>query len=200
MFEAEQQAVEKNIQAYCTQHGLPEPGLLQWSPIPFSGEWGISTSFFQLAALEARQGRGKGIPVPARQESPGVAELIGTLPGFARVEAVKGYLNLYFSTSEYARRVVDTVLLQGDDFGRGAPKGERVMVEYAQPNTHHSFHIGHSRNALLGEAFARLVEFAGFETIRASYPGDVGLGVITVALTRNQRPGTAGRARAANGR
>ena len=54
------------------------------------------------------------------------------------------------------------------------------MVEYAQPNTHHSFHIGHARNTILGEALARLTEFAGFETIRASYPGDLGLGVITV--------------------
>ena len=54
------------------------------------------------------------------------------------------------------------------------------MVEYAQPNTHHSFHIGHARNTILGEVLARLVEFAGYKTIRASYPGDLGLGVITV--------------------
>ncbi|NJD60055.1 MAG: arginine--tRNA ligase, partial [Anaerolineae bacterium] len=50
----------------------------------------------------------------------------------------------------------------------------------AQPNMLHSFHIGHFRNAVLGEALARLVEFAGFDTIRATYPGDIGLGVITV--------------------
>jgi arginyl-tRNA synthetase len=72
------------------------------------------------------------------------------------------------------------VLANKADFGRGAAKGERVMVEYSQPNTHHSFHIGHARNTILGESLARLVEFAGFETIRASYPGDLGLGVITV--------------------
>jgi arginyl-tRNA synthetase len=53
------------------------------------------------------------------------------------------------------------------------------MVEYAQPNTHHSFHIGHARNTILGEVLARLVEFAGFETIRATYPGDMGLSVMT---------------------
>ncbi|MEK7277881.1 MAG: arginine--tRNA ligase, partial [Chloroflexota bacterium] len=41
------------------------------------------------------------------------------------------------------------------------------------------FHIGHARNAILGEALARLVEFAGFDTVRASYPGDMGLTVIT---------------------
>jgi arginyl-tRNA synthetase len=182
MFEAEQQAVEKSIQAYCAQNGLPEAALLQWTPIPFSGEWGISTSFFQLAALEARQGNGKGIPVPQRAQeiAADMAAHLGTPAGFAHVEAVKGYLNLYFATAAYARRVVDRVLSQRNDFGRGVPKGERVMVEYAQPNTHHSFHIGHARNALLGEALSRLVEFAGFETIRASYPGDIGLGVITV--------------------
>jgi len=93
---------------------------------------------------------------------------------------VKGYLNVYFKTSEYAQRVVDEVLNGGADFGRGAAKSETVMVEYAQPNTHHSFHIGHARNTILGEVLARLVEFAGYKTIRASYPGDLGLGVITV--------------------
>jgi arginyl-tRNA synthetase len=182
MFETEQQTVEANIRTYCAQNGLPEPGALQWTAIPFSGDWGISTSFFQLAALEARSGLSKGQPVPQRAQeiAAGVAASLGTLPGFARVEAVKGYLNLYFSTVDYTRRVVDTVLAQGSDFGRGAPKAERVMVEYAQPNTHHSFHIGHSRNALLGESLARIVQYAGFETIRASYPGDIGLGVITV--------------------
>jgi arginyl-tRNA synthetase len=75
---------------------------------------------------------------------------------------------------------VDEVLASRADFGRGAKKNERVMVEYAQPNTHHSFHIGHARTTLLGESLARIVEFAGFETIRASYPGDIGLGVITI--------------------
>jgi len=53
-------------------------------------------------------------------------------------------------------------------------------VEYAQPNMLHSFHIGHSRTTLLGESLARIAEFAGFDTIRATYPGDMGLGVITV--------------------
>jgi len=183
MFGVEQKSIEAAIRSYCIQHQLPDPSSIQWSPIPFSGEWGISTSFFQLAAQEARAGGpGPRLPVPQRAQviATEVAVQLGTPPGFARVEAMKGYLNLYFSTAEFARRVVNAVLDQGVDFGRGIPKGERVMVEYAQPNTHHSFHIGHYRNAILGEALARLVEFAGFETIRASYPGDIGLGVITV--------------------
>ena len=98
----------------------------------------------------------------------------------SRVEALRGYLNLYYDTGDFARQVVDAALQAGPDFGRGPAQTERVMVEYAQPNTHHSFHIGHYRNTILGEALSRIVQFAGFETIRASYPGDIGLGVITV--------------------
>ena len=181
MFEVEQQAIEAKIRAYCEQNGIPATEL-KWAAIPFGGEWGISVSFFQMASNEAKAGSGKGVPVPQRaaELAEAVRAYIGTVPSISRIEAVKGYLNLYFSTPEYAARVVNTVLAQGTQFGAGMPKGERVMVEYAQPNTHHSFHIGHARNTMLGESLARIVQFAGYETIRASYPGDIGLGVITV--------------------
>ena len=181
MFEQEQRNIEEKIKAYCAANEIPLAPL-KWTAIPFSGEWGMATSFFQTAADEARAGKGKKMPVPQRAQE--IAEQvkaeIGVIEGISRVEAVKGYLNLYFTTSEYARRVVDEALTSGADFGRGKPKNERVMVEFAQPNTHHSFHMGHARNTILGEVLARLVEFAGFDTIRATYPGDMGLGVITV--------------------
>jgi arginyl-tRNA synthetase len=181
MFQNEQQLIEDKIKAYCAANGLPLAEL-KWQPIPFSGEWGVSTSFFQTAANEARAGKGNKVPVPqrAQQIAEQIRAEIGSVPGISRTEAIKGYLNLYFATAEYARRVVEEVLASRSDFGRGAPKSERVMVEYAQPNMLHSFHIGHSRTTLLGESLARIAEFAGFDTIRATYPGDMGLGVITV--------------------
>jgi arginyl-tRNA synthetase len=190
MFQKEQQLIEDKIKAYSSANDIPLAEL-KWQPIPFSGEWGVSTSFFQTAANEARAGKGKKLPVPQRAQEiaeqvkaqiapPGAGGTTGSVPGISRVEAVKGYLNLYFTTSEYARRVVDEVLASRADFGRGAPKTERVMVEYSQPNTHHSIHIGHARTTLLGESLARIVQFAGFDTIRATYPGDIGLGVITI--------------------
>ncbi|HEX8992494.1 MAG TPA: arginine--tRNA ligase, partial [Anaerolineales bacterium] len=185
MFETEQQQIEAGIREYCEQNGIPL-GELKWSRIPFSGEWGISTSFFATAAAEARSGRKQNVPQRAQELADQIRRNLRAISGIARIEAVKGYLNLYFSTAEYARRVVDEVLARGADFGRGAPKTERVMVEYAQPNTHHSFHIGHYRNTMLGEALARLVQFAGFDTIRASYPGDIGLGVITILWAYNK--------------
>ncbi|MFM8320219.1 MAG: arginine--tRNA ligase [Chloroflexota bacterium] len=183
MFDSEIQAITQLIRRYQADHGLPEVEL-QWSPLPFAGEWGIATSFFQLAAQEARSlpvGAPR-TPVPQRAQeiAAAVAAHLGTPEGFSHVEAVKGYLNLYYATPVFSRQVVGSVLAAGKDYGRGERKSERVMVEYAQPNTHHSFHIGHYRNSILGEVLARIVEFAGFETVRASYPGDIGLGVITV--------------------
>lgn len=181
MFKEEQRTIEAKIREFSRQQRIPLADL-KWQPIPFSGEWGISTSFFQTAADEARSGKGPGLPVPqrAQQIAEQVRGQIGSMASISHIEAVKGYLNLYYSNSEFASRVVNTILQQGADFGRGEEKSERVMVEYAQPNTHHSFHIGHARNALLGESLARIMAFNGFETIRASYPGDIGLGVITV--------------------
>ncbi|WKZ35490.1 MAG: arginine--tRNA ligase [Anaerolineales bacterium] len=181
MFQKEQQLIEEKIKKFCKANDIALAEL-KWQSIPFAGEWGFSTSFFQTAANEAKLGRGNKAPVPqkAQEIAEQVKGQLGSVEGISHIEAVKGYLNIYFKTSGYARRVVDEVLSSGMEFGRGEKKSETVMVEYAQPNTHHSFHIGHARNTILGEVLARLVEFAGYKTIRASYPGDLGLSVITV--------------------
>ncbi|GAP14245.1 arginyl-tRNA synthetase [Longilinea arvoryzae] len=178
MFELEQKRIEDQIRAYCADSGLPEPKL-QWSSIPFSGHWGISTSFFQLAAQEAREKGLKGnVGERAQAIASGAAAVLGSPEGFERLEAVRGYLNLYFSTAEYTRRVLDTVLTQGDAFGCGKPKGEQVMVEFSQPNTHKAFHVGHLRSAILGDVLGHILEAAGYDVVRANYPGDIGLHVI----------------------
>jgi arginyl-tRNA synthetase len=70
------------------------------------------------------------------------------------------------------------VLEAGSLFGSGPARGEQVMVEYSQPNTHKAFHVGHLRSAILGEALARILEFSGFKVVRANYIGDIGLHVI----------------------
>lgn len=183
MFLEEQQYVESQIQDYLNQEGLPVSGELKWNPIPFAGEWGISTSFFQVAALEARQekettGKGTNVAQRAQELASDIANHLGIPAGFVRVEAVKGYLNLYYSSGDFSRRVVDTVLEEGQNFGRGKPKGKRVMVEFSQPNTHKAFHVGHLRSAILGDAISRITEFSGLEVVRANYPGDMGLHVI----------------------
>jgi arginyl-tRNA synthetase len=181
MFESDLSLIAQQISAVLKDLDVPDPGAVRWQPVPFAGEWGLGTNAaFQAAAAEARSGKKVAVPARAQELARLLAERVNLPAGFARIVADKAYLNVYFDTPTYAARVVGAALDEGAAFGRGQPKGERVMVEYAQPNTHHSFHIGHTRNALLGESLARIVEFAGFDTVRASYPGDIGLGVITV--------------------
>jgi arginyl-tRNA synthetase len=178
MFAAEQAAIAAQIKAYLTRNGIPDPGEIAWTPIPFSGEWGISTSFFQVAAQEARTGAKVVVPQRAQEIAQGIAGNLGTPPGFQRVEAVMGYLNLYFSAEAYCARVVDTILEAGGDYGSGPDKGEQLMVEFSQPNTHKAFHVGHLRSAILGDAVCRILAFAGYRVVRANYYGDIGLHVI----------------------
>jgi arginyl-tRNA synthetase len=133
MFQVEQQSIEAKIKAFCAGHGIPLAEL-KWVPIPFSGEWGISTSFFLTAADEARSGKKVVVPQRAQEiaeqvrgtflRSPPTGgspskDPVSDVPGISHVEAVKGYLNLYFDTAEYACRVVDTVLEQGVASGPG---------------------------------------------------------------------------------
>lgn len=178
MFTAEKAAVHDRITEFCRANGLPQP-TLTWSQIPFSGEWGIATSLFQLASQEAKAG-GQKINVPQRAAELAeqlAAELQGT-PGFSRIEAVKGYLNLYFSTADFAARVLGAVSQQGSRYGWGEPKQQRVMLEFSQPNTHKAFHVGHLRNMILGASLANIIEAAGYEMVRANYIGDYGKDVM----------------------
>ncbi len=181
MFERDLAGVGEQMTQVLAGLGIPSVGEVKWQPTPFAGEWGQGTNLaFLAAAAEAKSGKKVNVPARAQELARLLAETVKLPEGFGRIIADKAYVNLYFDTASYAGRVVAAAIDQGADFGRGAPKAERVMVEYAQPNTHHSFHIGHARNAILGEALARIAAFAGFQTIRASYPGDIGLGVITV--------------------
>jgi arginyl-tRNA synthetase len=54
-------------------------------------------------------------------------------------------------------------------------KGQKIMFEFAHPNTHKAFHIGHLRNITIGETLSRFYEAVGAKVIRANYQGDVGL-------------------------
>ena len=178
MFEEEKSIIESQIKNIFLSEGIQD-AVFDFRQIPFSGEWGLAIPFFPVAAAEARSGRKVVVPKRAQELAEKVKEsLAGTLPGFSRMEAVSGYLNLYFSTSTFASRVVDTVIAQGTEYGRVPELGKTVMVEYSQPNTHKAFHVGHLRNVILGGSICRILEFAGNDVIRANYLGDIGLHVI----------------------
>ena len=175
MFEAEKLNLLKKIDIFCRENDLPT-GKVEFRSIPFSGEWGIAAPLFALAAADpAKNG-------PVSQHAQALAErlaaFLGSPEGFDRIEAVNGYLNLYYFTQDYAKTVVATVLKQGWGFGSQEKAGKPVMVEYSNPNTHKPLHVGHLRNLILGGAACNILEASGKKVIRANYIGDIGLHVI----------------------
>ena len=177
MFRKEQLQVEDGIKSILKDHGIPLPEKLNWTSVPFAGEWGIATSFFKVAALEAKSGKSVKVPQRAEEIARLVSENLKDQEYFPRVEAAGGYLNLYFDSHLFSSRVVSSIF-ETENFGQGIAKNETLMVEFSQPNTHKAFHVGHFRSAILGDAVCRILEYAGYDVIRANYYGDIGLHVI----------------------
>ncbi len=178
MFEQEKTHTIAKIRDYLRDQGIDNPDLAL-RQIPFSGQWGWAVPLFPVAAAEARSGKKVIVPKRAQDLAEGLKSALEDADlGFSHYEAVNGYLNMYFSTSDYARRVVNQVLKDGESFGCHPASGQRIMVEYSQPNTHKSFHVGHLRNVILGGSICRILEAAGHDVIRANYLGDIGLHVV----------------------
>lgn len=86
-----------------------------------------------------------------------------------------GFINFWLSKQVFLDILVD-INKKKDLFGKSnLLAGKKLMFEYAHPNTHKAFHIGHLRNISTGEALARIADFTGAKVIRVNYQGDVGL-------------------------
>ncbi len=175
MFEAQQRALEQQIRRLLEAEGVPLPERFSYVEIPFRGTWGFGLPMFPLAAAEIRA-KGLKVPVPQRAQelAEKLAEALGTPPGFRQVEAVRGYLNFYLDPYLYSREIIDRVLTEGARYGHHPRRGERVMVEFSQPNTHKALHVGHLRGTILGDVVCRILDAAGYDVIRANYLGDIG--------------------------
>lgn len=105
-------------------------------------------------------------------------ELVGKLgTGDHSIESASAagpYVNLTLRAGDLVNRIVKDVEARGEDFGRSEATKGRLMLEYAQPNTHKEIHVGHLRNLVLGAALVRLLKNDGWETVVSSYHGDVG--------------------------
>jgi len=111
-------------------------------------------------------------PKIAQSLLPQLEELVSQAESLEKVVAVGPYLNFFQATSALANIVTD--ILEGDFLTPTSNHGEKVMIEYSQPNTHKAFHVGHMRNVALGDSLVRLYEYGGFEVTAANYIGDEG--------------------------
>ncbi|MCX6710221.1 MAG: arginine--tRNA ligase [Candidatus Woesearchaeota archaeon] len=91
-----------------------------------------------------------------------------------RVESTGPYLNFFLKKGIFAEKVLKEIIAKGDSYGSGEKKKDKVMVEFSDPNTHKAFHIGHLRNASIGDSLVRVMRFSGYNVTAANYIGDVG--------------------------
>lgn len=85
-----------------------------------------------------------------------------------------GFINFYLSSEFFTESTKQ--ILDNKDFGKNPILlGQKIMVEYTDPNPFKPFHIGHLMTNAIGESIARTIEYSGGEVSRANYQGDVGL-------------------------
>jgi arginyl-tRNA synthetase len=97
-----------------------------------------------------------------------------------------GFINLRLSAAA-KQSVVREVLQAGDAFGSQPPNGRQVMVEFVSANPTGPLHVGHGRQAALGDSMCNLMHSQGWQVHREFYYNDAGVQIATLARSTQAR-------------
>jgi arginyl-tRNA synthetase len=99
--------------------------------------------------------------------------------GFVKKASAAGpYVNFTLDDVALGTAVLEEIASGKDGYGRSTSgEGKRVLVEFANPNTHKDIHVGHLRNFFVGQAVINLLNALGSEVIPVSYINDLGANV-----------------------
>ena len=145
--------------------------------VPPKSEMGDLSSAVCLSLAKQR----KRPPMEIAREA--IRSLESNPPPFIREMTVTppGYLNFKVDWRALAKLLIPQVLEEKDLFGRPAGnQKEKVFIEHTSVNPNKAMHIGHLRNAVLGDTVARVVKWLGFPTEVCNYIDDTGLQVVDV--------------------
>ncbi|MEP0191635.1 MAG: arginine--tRNA ligase [Erythrobacter sp.] len=129
---------------------------------------------------------------PAKTNPRALAELIAAKleaePGIVSAEiAGPGFINLRLEAGAWLTELKAIAVL-GDDYGRSEiGAGSSVNVEYVSANPTGPMHMGHCRGAVVGDALASLLEYAGHSVTREYYINDAGGQVDVLARSAHLR-------------
>ncbi|VFR23070.1 Arginyl-tRNA synthetase [plant metagenome] len=119
--------------------------------------------------------------VDALQADPQAAALIASAE-----LAGPGFIN--FRLTPAARQaVLPVVSAQGAQYGRAARRDAKVLVEFVSANPTGPLHVGHARQAALGDALCRLFDASGFDVTREFYYNDAGNQIENLAISVQAR-------------
>lgn len=98
-----------------------------------------------------------------------------------------GFINFKMSSASLTN-IIDTVLDEKENFGRSTrDKKESILIEFVSANPTGALHIGHARNAAVGETLANILDFAGYDVTREYYINDAGNQIDNLAHSINAR-------------
>lgn len=101
--------------------------------------------------------------------------LTGNLEGVSALDVVNGYLNVRFSRGWYARQII-----HGNDADTQEFTIRKTIVEHTNINPNKAAHIGHLRNAILGDTFVRMMKATGLRVEVQNYIDNTGVQVADV--------------------
>ena len=118
-------------------------------------------------------------------------ELLAALPASDWLQSAEvagpGFINLTMRASA-RQSVVRTIFASGGTFGRSARgRSQKVLVEFVSANPTGPLHVGHGRQAALGDSIARLLESQDFAVSREFYYNDAGVQIHNLALSVQAR-------------
>ena len=97
-----------------------------------------------------------------------------------------GFINLRI-TPAARQAVIAAVAQQGEAFGRAPRLGEKILVEFVSANPTGPLHVGHARQAALGDALCRLYDAVGWDVTREFYYNDAGNQIQNLAISVQAR-------------
>ena len=123
-----------------------------------------------------------------RQLAAGIVDALPVSPLVDHAEiAGPGFINFFLAQGANTQ-VVAQILEQTDQFGNSEiGRGERVLIEFVSANPTGPLHVGHGRQAALGDAVAGLLQTQGFSVTREFYYNDAGVQINNLALSVQAR-------------
>ncbi|MEG0445591.1 MAG: arginine--tRNA ligase [Comamonas sp.] len=97
-----------------------------------------------------------------------------------------GFLNIRLKPAA-KQQIVREVLAQGAEFGNQASRGENILVEFVSANPTGPLHVGHGRQAAIGDAISNLYSTQGWKVHREFYYNDAGVQIDTLTKSTQLR-------------
>jgi arginyl-tRNA synthetase len=143
-----------------------------------------------LACTAAMQ-LAKALKQNPRQLGESLRAALLTTPAFERwVDAIElagpGFINIRLKDAA-KQAVVHEVLQAAESFGAQAAKADKVLVEFVSANPTGPLHVGHGRQAALGDAICNLLATQGQQVYREFYYNDAGVQIGTLANSTQLR-------------